>query len=336
MNQKYLTLKTLRSSARFTETERSRVSIPRLRPVPAPTQSGLLSGLNPLLFLLTLSLLSSFTSFAWDDDDDTDSKPFHRSNYNQQSSSIDYGYKNNNQQNSSTDYGYKNPYQANSTHRASTIDFGGPKRLAQANDDNDSKPFSQSTHAVSLPRPASGPQPRGNIQNSANDYDYVAAKKPDSLHLDTIQEANDKRALKSEEFMAESQRRFERQEAQQEKSRAQMAKQQEIYDKMDGEEGEMAEFLGGVYKAKFGATTGRNSAVTTDGYVYRSGDTFVTPKGIYTKTGNTYAGPGSFTTQTGTLFFGNEGTTIQAGGAYFSEGKSGFIVSPNTSTWRTR
>jgi len=312
---------------------------------------------KPLLLLLTLSLLSSFTSFAWDDDDDTDSKPFHRSNYNQQSSAIDYGYKNPYQANSThrasaidfggpkrlaqadeddDDHGYKNPYQANSTHRGSAIDLGGPKRLAQADDDDDSKPFSQSTRAVSLPRPASGPQPRGNIQNSADDYDYVAAKKPDSLHLDTIQEANDKRALKSEEFMAESQRRFEEQEADQKKSRAQMAKQQEIYNKMDREEGEMAEFLGGVYKAKFGATTGRNSAVTTDGYVYRSGDTFVTPKGIYTKTGNTYAGPGSFTTQTGTLFFGNEGTTIQAGGAYFSEGESGFIVAPNTSTWRTR
>ena len=139
--------------------------------------------------------------------------------------------------------------------------------------------------------------------------------------------------------MAESQRSFERQEAQQEKSRAQMAKQQEIYNKMDREEGEMAEFLGGVYKAKFGATTGHNSAITSDGYVFRSGNNFVTPKGIYTKTGNTYAGPGSFTTQTGTLFFGNESTTIQAGGAYFSEGKSGFIVAPNsrnTSTWRTR
>ena len=136
--------------------------------------------------------------------------------------------------------------------------------------------------------------------------------------------------------MAESQRSFEKQEAQQGKSRVQMAKQQEIYNKMDREEGEMAEFLGGVYKAKFGATTGHNSAITSDGYVFRSGNNFVTPKGIYTKTGNTYAGPGSFTTQTGTLFFGNESTTIQAGGAYFSEGKSGFIVSPNTSTWRTR
>lgn len=139
--------------------------------------------------------------------------------------------------------------------------------------------------------------------------------------------------------MAESQRSIEQQETQQEKNRAQMAKQQEIYNEMDHEETEMAEFLGGVYKAKFGATTGRNSAVTTDGYVYRSGDTFVTPKGIYTKTGNTYAGPSSFTTQTGTLFFGNESTTIQAGGAYFSEGKSGFIVSPNSNNregWRTR
>ena len=140
-------------------------------------------------------------------------------------------------------------------------------------------------------------------------------------------------------MMTESQRSFERQEAQQEKSRAQMAKQLEIYDKMDREECEMAEFVRGVYKATFGATTGRNSAVTTDGYVYRSGNNFIAPKGIYTKSGNTYAGPDSFTTQTGTLFFGNNPTTIQAGGAYFSEGESGFIVSPNcrnTSTWRSR
>jgi hypothetical protein len=304
------------------------------------------SPLNPLLFLLCLSLLISFTASAWDDDDDTDSKPFHRSSYNQQNSSIDYGYKNPYQQNSSIDsgyknpyqskiqnpresvsrergeesritptssidYGYKNPYQANSTHRSSAIDFGGPKRLAQADEDDDSKPFSQSR-----------------IKNSES-----------KISLTTIQESVALRDRESKEIMAESQRSFERQEAQQEKSRVQMAKQQEIYNKMDREEGEMAEFLGGVYKAKFGATTGRNSAVTTDGYVYRSGDTFVTPKGIYTKTGNTYAGPSSFTTQTGTLFFGNEGTTIQAGGAYFSEGKSGFIVAPNTrntSTWRTR
>lgn len=160
-----------------------------------------------------------------------------------------------------------------------------------------------------------------------------------ALHVDTIQEANDKRALRNEEFMAETQRRFKKQEAQQERHHAQMAKQQAIYDEMDQEECEMAEFLGGVYKAKFGATTGRNSAVTSDGYVYRSGNNFITPKGIYTKTGNTYAGPNSFTTQTGTLFFGNNPTTIQAGGAYFSEGESGYIVGPNcrnTSTWRSR
>jgi hypothetical protein len=160
-----------------------------------------------------------------------------------------------------------------------------------------------------------------------------------ALHVSTVDESVALRDRESREIMAESQRSFERQEAQQEKSRVQMAKQQEIYDKMDREESEMAEFLGGVYKAKFGATTGRNSAVTSDGYVFRSGDNFITPKGIYTKTGNTYAGPDSFTTQTGTLFFGNNPTTIQAGGAYFSEGESGYIVSPNcrnTSTWRSR
>jgi hypothetical protein len=323
---KYFISKTLRSSARFTETERSRATL-------TP------SSLNPLLLALTLSLLSSFTSYAWDDDDN-DSKPFHQSHYTHQNSANDYGYKSNYQASSANDYGYKNPYQANSTHRSSAIDFGGPKRLAQADDDNDSKPFHQS-----------------NIQNKESKITYTSPhqayddndSKPFSqsriqhqesrITLPTIQESVAVRDRESKEMMAEFQRSFERQEAQQEKSRVQMAKQQEIYDKMDREEGEMAEFLGGVYKAKFGATTGHNSAITSDGYVFRSGNNFVTPKGIYTKTGNTYAGPGSFTTQTGTLFFGNESTTIQAGGAYFSEGKSGFIVAPNTrttSTWRTR
>ena len=273
---------------------------------------------------LILTLLLVGPCLAWDDDDN-ESKPFHRSNYNQQSSANDYGYKNNYQASSANDYGYKNTYQANSTHRASAIDLGGPKRLAQPDDDNDSKPFHQS-----------------NIQNKESKITYTQpqqayeASRVRALHVSTVDESVALRDRESKEMMAESQRRFEKQEADQEKSRAQMAKQQEIYDKMDREEGEMAEFLGGVYKAKFGATTGRNSAVTTDGYVFRSGNNFVTPKGIYTKTGNTYAGPSSFTTQTGTLFFGNESTTIQAGGAYFSEGSSGFIVSPNTSTWRTR
>ena len=279
MNQKYLISKTLRrvlrslgegeSSARLTETEQSRVSIPRLRPV-------LLSGLNPLLLVLSLSLVSSFTSLAWDDDEfDAPSR---------------------------------------STRNNSSIYSTSTKSLLQNEDLYSHKQPIQPQQAYEVSRTR-------------------------ALHVDTIQEANDKRALRNEELMAESQRRFEKQEAQQERHHAQMAKQQEIYDKMNREECEMAEFLGGVYKAKFGATTGRNSAVTSEGYVYRSGDNFVTPRGIYTKNGNTYAGPGSFTTQTGTLFFGNNPTTIQAGGAYFSEGESGYIVGPNcrnTSTWRSR
>jgi hypothetical protein len=247
----------------------------------------------------SLALVFANQSLAWDDDD-AESKPFHQSNYNHQ--------------NSANDYGYKNNYQANPTRRASAIDFGGPKRASQEDD-------------FVAPKRLISPQQQ---------YD---ADRASSIRVPSVQESVALRDRESKEMMAESQRSFERQEAQQEKSRAQMAKQQEIYDEMDREECEMAEFLGGVYKAKFGATTGRNSAVTSDGYVYRSGNNFVTPKGIYTKTGNTYAGPGSFTTQTGTLFFGNKSTTTQAGGAYFSDGESGFIVAPsprNTSTWRTR
>ena len=284
MNWKYFISKTLCSPA----------SAPR----PAPTQSGPASvlsdlcvlcvskffhnpltpsSLNPLLLLLTLSLLSSFTSYAWDDDEEFDAP-------------------------------------SRSTRNNSSIYSTSTKSLLQNED-------------LYSPKQPTQPQQAYEVSRTR------------ALHIDTIQEANDKRSLKNEEFMADSQRRFEKQEAQQERHHAQMAKQQEIYDEMDQEECEMAEFLGGVYKATFGATTGRNSAVTSDGYVYRSGNNFITPKGIYTKSGNTYAGPDSFTTQTGTLFFGNEGTTIQAGGAFFTEGESGYIVGPNcgnTSTWRSR
>ena len=300
---------------------------------------GFFNKLMNLSFYKWLNMVGSLTlvfanqCLAWDNDD-AESKHFNRPNYNQQ--------------NPANDYGYKNTYQANSAHRASIVDFGGPKRLAQADDDND--------YSYKNPYQANAPQRASTIdfggsKRLSQENDYVAPKRlispqqqyesdrASSIRIPSVQESVALRDRESKEMMAESQRSFDRQEAQQEKSRVQMAKQQEIYDKIDREEGEMAEFLGGVYKAKFGATTGRNSAVTTEGYVYRSGKNFVTPKGIYTKTGNTYAGPGSFTTQTGTLFFGNESTAIQAGGAYFSDGESGFIVAPNTrntSTWRTR
>jgi len=246
-----------------------------------------------------LTLLLVSPCFAWDDDE-FESKPFHQSNLNQKSLVIDYG--------------YKNTYQANPSHRTSVIDYGGPKRLAQDDD-------------YVAPKRLVTPQQQ------------YEADRASSIRVPSVQESIALRDRASKELMADSQRRFEKQEADQERSRAQMAKQQSIYNEMDREEGEMAEFLGGVYKAKFGATTGHNSAVTTEGYVFRSGNNFITPKGIYTKTGNTYAGPDSFTTQTGTLFFGNNPTTIQAGGAYFSQGESGFIVAPNcrnTSTWRSR
>jgi hypothetical protein len=234
------------------------------------------SSLNPLLLLLTLSLLSSFTSYAWDDEEfDAPSR---------------------------------------SSHNNSSIYSTSTKSLLQNED------------LYSIKQPT---QPQ----------EAYEVRRTRALHIDTIQEANEKRALRNEELMAESQRRFEKQEAQQERHHAQMAKQQEIYDEMDQEECEMAEFVGGVFKAKFGATTGRNSAITSEGYIFRSGDNFITPRGIYSKDRDIYAGPDGITTQTDNLFFGNNGTTIQAGGAYFTDGRSGYVVGPNcrnTSTWRSR
>ena len=272
-----------------------------LPPLACPLRQSPLtpSSLNPLLFLLSLSLLCSFTASAWDDEE-FDSKPFHQSNLNQRASVIDYG--------------YKNTYQANPSHRTSVIDYGGPKRLAQDDD-------------YTAPKRLVSPQQQ------------YEADRASSIRVPSVQESIALRDRASKELMAESQRRFEKQEAQQERHHAQMAKQQEIYDEMDQEECEMAEFVGGVFKAKFGATTGRNSAITSEGYIFRSGDNFITPRGIYSKDRDIYAGPDGITTQTDNLFFGNNPTTIQAGGAYFSEGESGYIVGPNcrnTSTWRSR
>ena len=213
-----------------------------------------------------------------------------------------------------SNFNQQNTLQANSSRRTSVIDFGGPKRLSREDDDLSPK----------------------RLITPQQEFESSRVR---SLHVDTIQEAAEKRSRQNKELMDSYQEQFKEQQARHERSWAQQAKQQAVYDQMNREECEMAEFLGGVYKAKFGAVTGRDSAVTSEGYVFRSGNNFITPRGIYSKDGNVYAGPGSITTQTGDLFFGSKGTTIQAGGAFFTEGQSGFIVGPNcrnTSTWRSR
>ena len=198
------------------------------------------------------------------------------------------------------DYGYQNNT-ASQLH-TSVIDFGGPKRAEQEMNSMDFRPK---------------PAPR----------------------VDSIQQSIDRQNRELEEFSAQSKRQWEEQEARREESRKEQAKQQAIYDEMDQRECEMAEFVGGVYKAKFGAVTGRDSAVTTEGYIFRSGDVFVTPRGIYSKDRDIYAGPDGITVQSGDLFFGTRGTTLQAGGAFFSGGQSGYVVGPNCANkpaWRSR
>ena len=203
---------------------------------------------------------------------------------------------------SSMDYGYSYPKNANSQRQNSVIDLGGFKHVDREIDSLDVRPK---------------PTPR----------------------LETIQQSVDRQKREMEELSARSQRQWEEQKAKQEESRIQQAKQQAIYDEMNRRECEMAEFVGGVYKAKFGAVTGRDSAVTSEGYIFRSGDNFVTPRGIYSKDRDVYAGPDGITVQSGDLFYGAGGTTLQAGGAFFSEGESGWVVGPNCANkpaWRSR
>ena len=224
---------------------------------------------------------------------------------------------------------------------------------AQAwDDEEDSFGKASSTRRSSVIDYGYGQQKNNSAYQRQNSViDLGGFKKADSLDntihvqpvsrpkLETIQQSIDRQNRSLEEYTARSQRQWQEQEARREESRKEQAKQQAIYDEMKQQECEMAEFVGGVYKAKFGAVTGRDSAVTTEGYIYRSGDNFVTPRGIYSKDGNVYAGPDGITTQTGDLFFGTKGTTIQAGGAFFTEGNSGYIVGPNCANkpaWRSR
>ena len=179
----------------------------------------------------------------------------------------------------------------------------------------------------------------GGFKRPDRENDSFDIRPKPAPRVETIQQSIDRQNRELEDFTARSQRDWNEQEARREQSRIQQAKQQAIYDEMNRRECEMAEFVGGVYKAKFGAVTGRDSAVTSEGYIYRSGDIFVTPRGIYSKDRDVYAGPDGITVQSGDLFYGAGGTTLQAGGAFFSGGQSGWVVGPNCfnkAGWSTR
>ena len=211
---------------------------------------------------------------------------------------------------------------ANSTRRSSAIDYGYGQQ-------NNNSAHQRQNSVIDL-----GGFKKADSLDSTIHLQPIARPK-----LETVQQSVERQKREMEEFSVQSQRQWEEQKARQEESRIQQAKQQEIYDEIDRQECEMAEFVGGVYKAKFGAVTGRDSAVTTEGYIFRSGNVFVTPRGIYSKDRDVYAGPDGITTQSGDLFFGSRGTTIQAGGAFFTEGNSGYIVGPNCANkpaWRSR
>ncbi len=211
---------------------------------------------------------------------------------------------------------------ASSTRRSSVIDYGyGQQKNNSA--------YQRQNSVIDL----GGFKKADSLDNSIHVQPVSRPK------LETIQHSIDRQNRELEDFTARSQRQWKEQEARREESRKEQAKQQAIYDEMNRRECEMAEFVGGVYKAKFGAVTGRDSAVTSEGYIFRSGDIFVTPRGVYSKDRDVYAGPDGITTQSGDLFFGTRGTTIQAGGAFFTEGSSGYIVGPNCANkpaWRSR
>jgi len=207
--------------------------------------------------------------------------------------------------------------------------FANPA-FAWDDDDFDSSHNHTSTRRQSSIVDFSNPKSSDNLDSTIQLQPITRPK------LETIQESIDRQNNELRKISAESQRQFEEHKARRDAS---YAKQNALNDEFDRQQCEMKEFVGGVYKAEFGTITGRNSAVTTEGYIYRSGNVFVTPRGIYSKDGNVYAGPDGITVKSGGLFYGAGGTTIQSGGAFFTEGNSGYIVGPNCfnkAAWRSR
>ena len=208
---------------------------------------------------------------------------------------------------------------ASSTRRSSVIDYG----------------YGQQKNNSAYQRQASVID-FGNPKRAEQEMNFMDFRPKPAPRIESIQQSIDRQNNDLRKINAETQRQFEEQKARRDASRA---KENALNDEFDRQQCEMKEFVGGVYKAEFGAITGRNSAVTSEGYIYRSGNVFVTPRGIYSKDGNVYAGPDGITVKSGGLFYGAGGTTIQSGGAFFTEGNSGYIVGPNCfnkAAWRSR
>ena len=83
-----------------------------------------------------------------------------------------------------------------------------------------------------------------------------------------------------------------------------------------GEEAEMNDFVGGLYRGEGSFAMTRNVANGSSGSIIRSGNTFFTPEGVYRKVGNTYLCNDGVVVSTGKSFVGYDHFVAKAGNTY--------------------
>ena len=84
-----------------------------------------------------------------------------------------------------------------------------------------------------------------------------------------------------------------------------------------GEDEDMDDFLGGVYRGWGQYVKAGNTASGRDGIIIRSGSVYFTPRGQYQKVGSVYLTPdGDIVTRAGSAFVNRDDTRVKAGGTY--------------------
>jgi hypothetical protein len=95
-----------------------------------------------------------------------------------------------------------------------------------------------------------------------------------------------------------------------------------------GEDEDMVNFIGGVFRPKWAVVLDKDTAVTSRGIVTRDRDVYSTSSGAYSQDRDVYATPEGAVSKPGDTFVGRSGTVYKTGNAFFGSGRGIYVPSP--------
>lgn len=96
---------------------------------------------------------------------------------------------------------------------------------------------------------------------------------------------------------------------------------------MGEDDGEMADFVGGVYRhGKVAVVLDRDTALVDGKIILRDGDVFITSRGAYSNDRGTYSGPDGIVVRDGDVFTGKTGAVIGSECFYFGGGQQKIVL----------